>query len=47
MNTSTTQSTSRYTGADDMMQPGATLLSASTITGDEVCNMQDESSFSG
>jgi hypothetical protein len=31
----------RYDAADDM-QAGATLLSASTITGDEVCNMQDE-----
>ena len=39
MNHSTTQS--RYTTADDM-QAGATVLSASTITGDEVWNMQDE-----
>jgi len=41
MNYSTTQSKSRYDDADDM-QAGATLLSATTITGDEVCNMQDE-----
>ena len=39
MNHSPTQS--RYATADDM-QAGATLLSASTITGDEVWNMQDE-----
>ena len=39
MNHSTTQS--KYTTAGDM-QAGATLLSASTITGDEVYNMQDE-----
>ena len=41
MNYSTTQSKSRY-DAPDNMQAGATLLSATTITGDEVCNMQDE-----
>ncbi len=41
MNVSTTQSKSRYGAADDM-QAGASLLSASTITGDEVCNMQEE-----
>lgn len=41
MNHSTTQANSRYDTAGDM-QAGATLLSASTITGDEVCNMQDE-----
>ena len=41
MNASTTQSKSRYAGADDM-QAGAMLLSAATITGAEVCNMQDE-----
>ena len=39
MNHSPTQS--RYATAGDM-QAGATLLSASTITGDEVWNMQDE-----
>ncbi len=36
-----TQSNNTYTGADDM-QAGFTLLSATTITGDEVWNMQDE-----
>lgn len=41
MNDSTTQSKSRYDAASDT-QAGATLLSAATITGDEVCNMQDE-----
>lgn len=41
MNYSTTQSKSRYDAANDI-QTGAMLLSASTITGDEVCNMQDE-----
>lgn len=41
MNHSTTQSKSKYDAAGDM-QAGATLLSASTITGDEVCNMEDE-----
>ncbi len=41
MNASMTQPESRYGAADDM-QAGATLLSASTIIGDEVCNMQDE-----
>jgi sporulation protein YlmC with PRC-barrel domain len=41
MNYTTTQSKSRYDAADDM-QAGTTVLSASTITGDEVCNMQDE-----
>jgi sporulation protein YlmC with PRC-barrel domain len=40
MNNST-QSQSGYGTADDM-QAGATLLSASTITGDEVWNMKDE-----
>ena len=39
MNHSTTQS--KYTAAGDM-QAGSMLLSASTITGDEVYNMQDE-----
>jgi sporulation protein YlmC with PRC-barrel domain len=39
MNHSATQS--RYTTADDM-QAGTTVLSASTITGDEVWNLQDE-----
>lgn len=41
MNYSTTQSKSRYDAANDI-QAGDMLLSASTITGDEVCNMQDE-----
>ncbi|PXX98437.1 PRC-barrel domain-containing protein [Halomonas sp. LBP4] len=41
MNDSMTQSKTRY-GADDDMQAGSALLSASTITGDDVCNMQDE-----
>ena len=41
MNHSTTQSKSGYDAADDI-RGGATLLSADTITGDEVCNMQDE-----
>lgn len=41
MNDSMTQSKSGYAAADDM-QTVATLLSASTITGDDVCNMQDE-----
>jgi sporulation protein YlmC with PRC-barrel domain len=41
MNYSTTPSKSKYTTAGDM-QAGASLLSASTITGDEVCNLQDE-----
>lgn len=39
MNHTTTQS--KYTTADNM-QAAATLLSASTITGDDVYNMQDE-----
>lgn len=41
MNHSTTQSTGRYdvTGG---MKAGAPLLSATTITGDDVCNMQQE-----
>jgi sporulation protein YlmC with PRC-barrel domain len=39
MNHSATQS--RYTTADEM-QAGTTVLSASTITGDEVWNLQDE-----
>ncbi len=41
MNDSTVQSKSNLEVADDK-QAGATLLSASTITGDDVCNMQDE-----
>ncbi len=41
MNHSSTQSKSEYDTADDI-QPESTLLSAATITGDEVCNMQDE-----
>lgn len=41
MNYTTTQSKGRYDAVDDT-QAGATLLSASTITGDEICNMQDE-----
>ena len=41
MNYSTTPMKSRYDTADDL-QAGGTLLSATTITGDEVCNMQDE-----
>lgn len=41
MNYSTTQSKSGYDTAADL-QAGAALLSASTINGDEVCNMQDE-----
>jgi hypothetical protein len=40
MNYSTTQSKSRDAAAD--MQSAATLLSAATITGDEVCKLQDE-----
>ncbi len=40
MNYSTTQSKSRHDATDDL-QAGA-LLSADTITGDDVCNMQDE-----
>lgn len=42
MNYTTTQAKSKYPAADDRTG-GATVLSASTITGDEVCNMQDES----
>lgn len=41
MNLSATQSKSWYDATDDM-QAGALLLSAATITGNEVCNMQDE-----
>lgn len=41
MNESTTQSKSKYDATDEM-QAGATLMSANTITGDEVCNLQDE-----
>ncbi len=41
MTTVTTQSKSRSGAADDM-RAGPTLLSAATITGDEVCNLQDE-----
>ncbi|PMR70093.1 PRC-barrel domain-containing protein [Halomonas heilongjiangensis] len=40
MNDSATKSNSSFDAGG--MQVGATLLSASTITGDEVCNMQDE-----
>lgn len=40
MNHSITQSKSKYQAGD--MQAGATLLSAGTITGDEVCNLKDE-----
>ncbi|MFQ3786178.1 PRC-barrel domain-containing protein [Halomonas sp. A29] len=35
------QPNSRYETADDLLV-GSILLSASTITGDDVCNMQDE-----
>ena len=41
MNNSSTQTKSRYDAANDT-RAGATLLSATTLTGDEVCNMQDE-----
>lgn len=41
MNHSTSQSNSKYNPADDM-HVVTTLLSADTITGDEVCNMQDK-----
>jgi sporulation protein YlmC with PRC-barrel domain len=41
MNHSTTQPKTIYDTAG-AIQAGATLLSASTIAGDEVCNMQDE-----
>ncbi|AMC99704.1 PRC-barrel domain-containing protein [Halomonas chromatireducens] len=41
MNDPAVQSKSSYAVADDM-QAGAMLLSASTITGDDVYNMQDE-----
>lgn len=41
MNDSTMQSKSPFSTADDQ-QAGTTLLSASTITGDEVCNLQGE-----
>ncbi|WP_297187014.1 PRC-barrel domain-containing protein [uncultured Porticoccus sp.] len=34
-------STTQFNATDDM-QIGVTLLSAATITGDEVCNMQNE-----
>ena len=47
MNDSTTQNKSGYNIADDIQGSaaphiGATLLSASTISGDEVWNLQDE-----
>ena len=41
MNDAMMSSKSGHAAADDM-QAGVTLLSASTITGDNVCNMQDE-----
>ncbi|MDI5919855.1 PRC-barrel domain-containing protein [Halomonas sp. LR5S13] len=41
MNDAMMPSKSGHAAADDM-QAGVTLLSASTITGDNVCNMQDE-----
>ncbi|WP_411793070.1 PRC-barrel domain-containing protein [Halomonas sp. A29] len=41
MNDSMSQPNSRYETADDLLV-GSILLSASTITGDDVCNMQDE-----
>lgn len=41
MNYSPTHSKGRHDTADDM-QAGACVLSADTITGDEVCNLQDE-----
>ncbi|GGD54512.1 PRC-barrel domain-containing protein [Lacimicrobium alkaliphilum] len=41
MSYTTTESNSRQDNPDDVQTP-ATLLSADTITGDEVCNMQDE-----
>ncbi len=41
MNHSTTLPYSRYEAAANT-RTGATLLSAATITGDEVCNMQNE-----
>lgn len=41
MNHSTTQSRSTHDTADDM-HAGSCLLSADTITGDEVCNLQDD-----
>lgn len=41
MNSSTTQSRCRY-DADDGIQAEASLLSAATIYGDKVCNLQDE-----
>ncbi len=40
MNYSTAQSNSELGAANSML--GAALLSAGSITGDEVCNMQDE-----
>lgn len=41
MNTSTTQSMNRNAATDEI-RTGSTLLSATTISGDEVCNMQDQ-----
>lgn len=41
MNHPTTQSKSTFDAADDR-QAAAGLLSADTISGDEVCNLQDE-----
>lgn len=41
MNDTMTQSKNKYAVADDM-QVGATVLSAATISGDDVCNLQNE-----
>lgn len=41
MNYSTTQSKSTFDGANGK-QAGGSLLSADTISGDDVCNLQDE-----
>lgn len=41
MNYATTQSNNGHDASGDMGS-GGTLLSATTITGDDVCNMQDE-----
>lgn len=41
MSHSTTQPNNQYQAAENL-RTGGTLLSASTITGDEVCNMQNE-----
>jgi sporulation protein YlmC with PRC-barrel domain len=41
MNYSTTQPSDRHNAAGNI-RAGAALLSATTIAGDEVCNMQDE-----